>query len=34
MICRGTVAQSKYSTFATINVTVSKVRELGGGDDC
>ena len=34
MICHGTIAQSKYSTFVTINVTISEVTELGGGEEC
>ena len=33
MICPGTVAQSKYSTLPIVNVTLSEVRELGGGDE-
>ena len=33
MICPRTVVQSKYSTFTTINITLSEVRELDGGDD-
>ena len=33
MICPSTVAQSKYSTFTIVNVTLFEVGELGGGDD-
>ena len=33
MICPGTIAQSKYSTLLIVNITLSEVKELGGGDE-